>query len=407
MIIAVAALPQASSGKLSGLLQSPPYAGQGIIVHRRARSLSLRRTLIVLSLGLMTMLGSSGVLAMPLRVYLAAGAETFNLVEWEVRHLAAHADTIAGALARSPASDSSDLELMEEYLQSPRGARADSRWDAERAVERQLTTLIEDVDIARLSSLPIPGVFPPVAFRFTSPPSVLVVAPRDRLVVQQSVFLEPGISEPRINGVEQRVDELGLSSLVTPIGGLATYPSMVVESSRAADVLTSVAHEWVHAYLFFTPLGGTYWSSQQGRAINETVADLTGKELGLMLSERAGIPAPPPAVARAAPDQVFRQELRTTRLEVERLLSVGAIAEAEEYMERRRRELDARGYHIRRLNQAYFAFHGSYAEGDAGDNRIGSLVRALRDRSPSLAAFLASASNVQSMDDLQRLLSPS
>ncbi len=89
---------------------------------------------------------------------------------------------------------------------------------------------------------------------------------------------------------------------------------------------------------------------------------------------------------------------------MERLLSIGAIDDAEQYMERRRLELDAMGYRIRRLNQAYFAFYGSYAEGAAGDDRIGKLVRDLRASAPSLASFLASASTVQSVDDLQRLL---
>ena len=92
---------------------------------------------------------------------------------------------------------------------------------------------------------------------------------------------------------------------------------------------------------------------------------------------------------------------------MERLLSIGAIDDAEQYMERRRLELDGMGYRIRRLNQAYFAFHGSYAESVAGDDRMGTLVRRLRASSPSLADFLARVSNVQSVDTLQRLVDES
>jgi hypothetical protein len=398
-MISVAAIPRAPSVNVSDLLREP-YA---FLRWSRVGWLSLRHALQIGALAMLAIFSAPGVHATPLRVYLAAGAETFNLVEWEARHLTAHAGTIAAALWQPAASVADDLETLHTYFLTPGNARSESRWEAERAIERELTALIDDVGIARLTEFPAPGVFPPVTFRFTSPPSVLVVAPRDRLVVQQSVFLEPGVSEAERAGVEQRVDALALSSLVTPIGGLATYPSMVVESSRAADTLTSVAHEWVHAYLFFRPLGATYWSSQSGRAINETVADLVGRELGAMLAERAGLRVPQPAT-RAAPDRVFRQEMRATRLEVERLLAIGAIDEAERYMERRRLELEALGYHIRRLNQAYFAFYGSYAEGAAGDNRIGTLVRELRQASPSLAAFLASAASVQSTDDLRRLL---
>ncbi len=211
---------------------------------------------------------------MPLRVYLATRADTFNLIEWEAHQLIAHAGTIGTDLQRSSEIDPADLQIIREYLLTPRGARDASRWNSERAIERQLSALIDAQGIARLPQIPIPGLFPPVAFRFTSPPRVLVVAPRDRLVVQQSVLLEPSVTESESSSVEQRVADLGVSTLVTPIGGLATYPSMVVETSRASDVLASVAHEWVHAYLFFRPLGTVYWSTQQGRAINETVADL-------------------------------------------------------------------------------------------------------------------------------------
>jgi hypothetical protein len=397
-MIAVAAIPQMSSGGLAGSYAAPFSASLS-----RSHWLLLRRVLAVGALSIVSLLCAPGAHAMPLRVYLAAGAMTFNLVEWEARHLTEQALSISTSLWEPPTSDANDLAMVQDYFLTPRNARTESRWDTERAIERELSSLINDVGIARIPWLSAPGVFPPVAFRFTSPPSVLAVSPRDRLVVQQSVFLDPAVAQSQTEGVEERVNALGLSSLVTPIGGLATYPSMVVESARASDALASVAHEWVHAYLFFRPLGAAYWSSQEGRAINETVADLAGKELGAMLTERAGLPLPPPAT-RAAPDQVFRQEMRTTRLEVERLLSIGAVDEAEAYMERRRLALDALGYHIRRLNQAYFAFYGSYAEGVAGDNRIGSLVRELRSTSSGLGAFLASASTLQSVDDLRRVL---
>ena len=39
-------------------------------------------------------------------------------------------------------------------------------------------------------------------------------------------------------------------------------------------------------------------------------------------------------------------------------------------MEERRPYLNARGFGVRRLNQAYFAFYGSYAEGAAGSSPI-------------------------------------
>ena len=47
-------------------------------------------------------------------------------------------------------------------------------------------------------------------------------------------------------------------------------------------------------------------------------------------------------------------------------------------MEARRQELVKQGYAIRKLNQAYFAFHGSYAVGTGATDPIGGKLRALR-----------------------------
>jgi hypothetical protein len=74
-------------------------------------------------------------------------------------------------------------------------------------------------------------------------------------------------------------------------------------------------------------------------------------------------------------------------------------------MEQRRIFFWENGYHIRKLNQAYFAFHGAYADepgGAAGEDPVGAAVRALRAQSPSLAAFLNRISWMTSFEQLQR-----
>ena len=136
------------------------------------------------------------------------------------------------------------------------------------------------------------------------------------------------------------------------------------------------------------------------RTINETVAGMAGKELGqaviaryypdflpppprlhphlllLALSQHRSQPWKPPAFD-------YRAEMHTTRLAVDSLLAEGKIEEAETYMELRRRVFWENGYHIRKLNQAYFAFHGAYADqpgGAAGaaEDPVGEAVRTLR-----------------------------
>ncbi len=74
-------------------------------------------------------------------------------------------------------------------------------------------------------------------------------------------------------------------------------------------------------------------------------------------------------------------------------------------MEARRRVFVDNGYQIRKLNQAYFAFRGAYAAepGARGEDPIGPLLRQLRERSPSLKAFLEQTAGITSFEDLRRL----
>jgi hypothetical protein len=87
------------------------------------------------------------------------------------------------------------------------------------------------------------------------------------------------------------------------------------------------------------------------------------------------------------------------------LLAAGKINDAEAYMEARRQFFWQNGYQIRKLNQAYFAFHGAYADtpgGAAGEDPVGPAVRALREQSKSLADFLDTISWMTSFEQLQQ-----
>jgi len=86
---------------------------------------------------------------------------------------------------------------------------------------------------------------------------------------------------------------------------------------------------------------------------------------------------------------------------------LNAIEEAEAYMEERRIIFVENGYNIRRLNQAYFAFHGAYADqpgGAAGEDPVGEAVRNLRAQSESLADFVRKIAWVTSYERLQQLV---
>ena len=74
-------------------------------------------------------------------------------------------------------------------------------------------------------------------------------------------------------------------------------------------------------------------------------------------------------------------------------------------MEEGRQALVAEGYNIRKLNQAYFAFHGTYADAPASTSPIGDELRLLRQRSSSIGEFLRRVSSIKSYEELKAILS--
>lgn len=99
--------------------------------------------------------------------------------------------------------------------------------------------------------------------------------------------------------------------------------------------------------------------------------------------------------------------MHTTRVTVDALLSEGKIDEAEAYMIQRQQFFLWNGYLLRKLNQAYFAFYGAYADtpgGAAGEDPAGPAVRALRAQSDSLADFVNRISWMTSFEELQQAI---
>jgi hypothetical protein len=152
------------------------------------------------------------------------------------------------------------------------------------------------------------------------------------------------------------------------------------------------------------------------RTMNETVAAIAGKELSRVLVENyypEFLPAQdPPAASNSGQNQAtfpppfdIRAEMHLTRVKVDQLLAEGKIETAESYMEQRRVFLWEHGYHIRKLNQAYFAFYGAYADqpgGEAGVDPVGAAVRLLRERSSSLADFINRIAWMWNFDQLEK-----
>jgi hypothetical protein len=315
-------------------------------------------------------------------------------------------------LLAQPGGDisSEDMDDLRQKLELLRSEETQLQPIVEGILQEQIAVVLSDVDISRIG-VPVP----PISFRFTPLPFALIVSPREIIRQDANISLDPEIIlEDKIE-LETSVEEgLDVSALVVPVGGLGTYPTMVQESTSLPWIVEVVAHEWVHNYLSLHPLGVRYGESPELRTMNETTANLLGKAIGRAVLERyypehVPVDAPPPEVApsEGPPEFDFRAEMRETRLRVDELLEDGKIEAAENYMEERRQVFWEHGYRIRRLNQAYFAFHGAYADqpgGAAGDDPVGAAVRELWERLSSPAEFLRVMAAMSSYEDLQAIL---
>ena len=282
------------------------------------------------------------------------------------------------------------------------------------AVEETLESVVADT-LHELGFQAWTGVFPPVDTALTGSPTVLILSPRDRIQREDGGLLRTGLTNDERERIETRIEEAtNRSVLVENTGGIALYPSITADGFALEHALEIIAHEWVHQWLWFRPLGRRYFESGDLTTLNETVATIAGIEISQLALERltnapeAQTPANRTQSGGArngstnhAPRFDFQTEMRATRVQVDALLEAGDIDGAEAYMEERRRVFVSEGYPIRKLNQAYFAFHGTYATtGAAGVSVIGEQVGELRRQSPSLAEFLRTAAQFTSAEDL-------
>lgn len=261
------------------------------------------------------------------------------------------------------------------------------------------------------------SVLPPVLFTFSEAPRKLIVSPRNRIDTAYWAMLDPELPVDARERIEATLYENeDLSAYITHIGGLGAFPTLVIDRGGLPWLLSTVAHEWVHNYLTFFPLGISYGQNAEVTILNETVADIVGDEIGAAaLAQHYPELVPPPTVAETgtpaagepmAPPPAFDfvREMRHTREIVDTFLALGRVEDAEQYMEIRRLLFVENGYNLRKLNQAYFAFHGNYGTGAAASSPIGPDLLRLRELSPDLRTFLETVRWFTSAEDLTHTL---
>ena len=286
---------------------------------------------------------------------------------------------------------------------------------AESILQLQISYVLNQMGLATTGQ-----PLPPLLYHVTPLPLALILSPRNVIEEKYDISLVPDVPLDKIVAIENSVAaNTGLSTLVVPVGGIGTYPTMVMSTTDLPWLLETICHEWTHNYLTVRPLGLNYETNSALRTMNETTANISGKEISAAVI-RLFYPSlvPPPTLSPSTGNSSqgssstsggfdFNAEMRITRVTVDQMLAAGQIDQAEQYMETRREFFWNNGYQIRKLNQAYFAFYGAYADipgGEAGADPVGPAVTALRSESPTLKVFLTRISKMTDFSLLEQAI---
>lgn len=330
----------------------------------------------------------------------------------------------------TPQEASTDFRAERDHLRDDLSERQSL---AEAILEGQVAAILVEVGFGRWGQL-----LPPISMRFTEMPNMLITSPRDKIMRSTELALDPMPIEAII-ALENRIaEEQNISTLIVPLGGMALYPVMIQETSSIPWAVATFAHEWVHHYFFFYPLGLNYFTAdaETGREaliINETAADIFGAEVARLILQRYY----PEFMIESGDGHIvfisetsqntfdYGREMHLTRVTVDHMMgiiqtlytraetlhSIGLNAKADDtlalaayyivkvetYMEARRIYFYENGYRIRRMNQAYFAFYGGYQggiPGIGGNDPIGPAVAEIREMSDSLHSFILTMRNI-------------
>ncbi|MBA7620716.1 hypothetical protein ES703_28070 [subsurface metagenome] len=307
--------------------------------------------------------------------------------------------------------DEEQIEMLEAALARLEGQRAELEGKTRRILEKQINQVLVDQGILNPLDryLSIKFVFPPVQFELEKPVNLLVISPRERIEFQERILLSPNLELEEKEAIESEVDDLGISSLVVELSGFAgVWPTMVAEDLDLRRTLQIVVEEWFHQYLAFRPLGFLYLLDSIGVRKNSEIVTMNETMAGIVAEEISAQVISTFYQREEIEDQAneagfdFDEEMRQTRRAVDEYLAQGKIDEAEKFMEGKRQHFVAEGYYIRKLNQAYFAFHGIYAYKPASTSPVYDDLTELRRESASLKEFVNKVAAMTSYDDLKK-----
>ncbi len=319
----------------------------------------------------------------------------FSIALWELRSIRLD---LAKLVSFSGENGSNDASIVEKFFSN--GQRTPSTQDeVEKILENQIKETLAAENVSE---------FPPLNLQLVQMPYLLVISPRDKIESTREILLDPRLSLQQIKDIEKKADSLNVSSLVVELGGFgAAFPTLVSNNSSLGFTIDAATEEWLHQYLALRPLGFRYLMDLTGikrnyevAQINEAVAGTISQEIGAKVRQQY-YPGYEEPVYDASD---FNRQMREIRLQVDDYLANGQVETAERYMERKREELAGEGYNIRKLNQAYFAWHGTYANEPTSVSPIGAELTQLRAECTSVKQFLGIVSEMTSEQDLKNKL---
>ncbi len=366
----------------------------------------------------------------------AMSSDPGNIAPYEYSLWRWQGETMPGALARlvgfdfRPSQEASDEEILQQYfsyttelrnevnreepdlqrLAEIRSGRASYELQVEHIIRNHVTEAIETAGVQE--RLPffndVALTWPPVEFRLTRPPHVLVISPRDQIMRMSVHLLRHDLTVSQITEIEQQYEQRGdVVAHVVSIGGMAAYPAMVRSDRNYWSIVETAAHEWVHHYLAFYPLGQK-WDTRHAITLNETVATIAGRAIAEIVHEQYPMEFPAGSdgswLTRPEAEINYHEEMMQLRMTVDELLGQGHVEEAERVMEATRLYLLEHGVRIRKIDQAYFAFRGAYAASPSATDPIGPKVERVWELSGDVETFLVRMRDITSVAELDALL---
>ena len=263
------------------------------------------------------------------------------------------------------------------------------------------------------------SIFPPVGFKFyPHPPNLVVISPRGGINRIGDFFVSPYLTQADTAKLESEIEaikdgENRYSAYISDIGGCANVYPTIITPTYAKRCLDTIVHEWTHVFIMFTPV---YQAKDKMfmSAMNETVAEYMGEEISNKiwdsyyepyLDKKYGkVPPEEQDISPNKREKEYSKIMSETYHMVRECLDDGRYKEAEEYMQEGLNLLRHKGYPVRKMNSAYFAFYGQYAYESAfhgANGGLGALLHVLRQNT-SLRDFLYTATSCTDMYSLKR-----